>query len=61
MSQQQGARRVMVAASGALHFEDHTIEGGVFIEARNCERFGCTPADPLHPDTVRFIRENKEA
>ncbi len=51
----------MVAASGALHFEDHTIEGGVFIEARNCERFGCTPADPLHPDTVRFIRENKEA
>ncbi len=61
MSQQQGTR-VMVGPIGpTFHFEEVKHRWSDEGEVLSCAESGCTPADPHHPDTVRFIQENKEA
>ncbi len=61
MSQQQETRVMEANALVTLKEYGPNKHQQMHHETIFCGGHLCTPADPLHPDTVKFIRENKEA
>ncbi len=61
MSQQQGAR--VMEANALVTFKEYgpNKHQQMHRETIFCGGHLCTPADTQHPDTEKFIQENKEA